>query len=144
MTESMKSECIERNATVTAIQGRSVRLTVLRPSACSHCEAAGHCHASESRLETITLDRSQLPSEVAVGDQVSLEMRSSLGMRAVLLTMIIPTILIIAITVLLSYLEVGTLAQILIALGVAAAYMLLLWLLRDRFERTFAFTVRKK
>lgn len=67
-----------------------------------------------------------------------------LGMRAVLLTMIIPTILIIAITIILSYLEVGTLAQILIALGVAAAYMLLLWLLRDRFERTFAFTVRKK
>ena len=71
-------------------------------------------------------------------------MRSSLGMRAVLLTMIIPTILIIAITIILSCLEVGTLAQILIALGVAAAYMLLLWLLRDRFERTFAFTVRKK
>ncbi len=144
MTESMKSECIERRATVTAIEGGEVRLTVLRPSACSNCEVAGHCHASESRLETITIDRSQLPSEVAVGDQVSLEMRSSLGMRAVLLTMIIPTILIIAVTILLSYLEVGTLAQILIALGVAAAYMLLLWLLRDRFERTFAFTVRKK
>ena len=121
-----------------------MRLTVLRPSACSNCEAAGQCHASESRLETITLDRSQLPGEVAVGDQVSLEMRSSLGMRAVLLTMIVPTILIIAVTIILSYLEVGTLAQILIALGVAAAYMLLLWLLRDRFERTFAFTVRKK
>ena len=55
------------------------------------------------------LDRSQLPGEVAVGDQVSLEMRSSLGMRAVLLTMIIPTILIIAITIILSYLEAGTL-----------------------------------
>ncbi|WP_297170959.1 SoxR reducing system RseC family protein, partial [uncultured Porphyromonas sp.] len=103
----MKSECIERRATVTAIEGGEVRLTVLRPSACSNCEAAGHCHASESRLETITIDRSQLPSEVAVGDQVSLEMRSSLGMRAVLLTMIIPTILIIAVTILLSYLEVG-------------------------------------
>ncbi len=65
-------------------------------------------------------------------------------MRAVLLTMVVPTLLIIAVTILLSYLEVGTLAQILIALGVAAAYMLLLWLLRDRFERTFTFTVRKK
>ena len=65
-------------------------------------------------------------------------------MRAVLLTMIVPTLLIIAVTILLSYLEVGTLAQILIALGAAAAYMLLLWLLRDRFERTFTFTVRKK
>lgn len=65
-------------------------------------------------------------------------------MRAVLLTMIVPTLLIIAVTILLSYLEVGTLAQILIALGVAAAYMLLLWLFRDRFERTFTFTVRKK
>lgn len=71
-------------------------------------------------------------------------MQSSLGMRAVLLTMVVPTLLIIAVTILLSYLEVGTLAQILIALGVAAAYMLLLWLLRDRFERTFTFTVRKK
>lgn len=71
-------------------------------------------------------------------------MHSSLGMRAVLLTMVVPTLLIIAVTILLSYLEVGTLAQILIALGVAAAYMLLLWLLRDRFERTFTFTVRKK
>ena len=58
--------------------------------------------------------------------------------------MVVPTLLIIAVTILLSYLEVGTLAQILIALGVAAAYMLLLWLLRDRFERTFTFTVRKK
>ena len=65
-------------------------------------------------------------------------------MRAVLLTMVVPTLLIIAVTILLSYLEVGTLAQILIALGVVAAYMLLLWLLRDRFERTFTFTVRKK
>ena len=65
-------------------------------------------------------------------------------MRAVLLTMVVPTLLIIAVTILLSYLEVGTLAQILIALGVAAAYRLLLWLLRDRFERTFTFTVRKK
>lgn len=65
-------------------------------------------------------------------------------MRAVLLTMVVPTLLIIAVTILLSYLEVGTLAQILIALGVAAAYMLLLWLLRNRFERTFTFTVRKK
>ena len=140
----MQSECIERSATITAINGGEVCLTVLRPSACSNCEVAGHCHASESRLETITLDRSQFPSDIALGDQVSLEMRSSLGMRAVLLTMVVPTLLIIAVTILLSYLEVGTLAQILIALGVAVAYMLLLWLLRDRFERTFTFTVRKK
>ena len=140
----MKSECIERSATITAIEDGEVCLTVLRPSACSHCEAAGHCHASESRLETITLERSQLPSNIALGDQVSLEMRSSLGMRAVLLTMVVPTILIIATTILLSYLEIGTLAQILIALGVAALYMLLLWLMRHRFERTFTFTVRKK
>ena len=140
----MQPECIERSATITAIKGGEVSLTVLRPSACSHCEVAGHCHASESRLETITLDRSQLPSDIALGDQVSLEMRSSLGMRAVLLTMVVPTLLIIAVTILLSYLEVSTLAQILIALGVATLYMLLLWLMRHRFERTFTFTVRKK
>lgn len=140
----MKPECIERDATITAIQGGEVRLTVLRPSACSNCEAAGHCHASESRLETVTLDRSQLPSDIAVGDQVSLEMRNALGMRAVLLTMVIPTILIIVSTILLSYLKIGTLAQILIALAVTAGYMLLLWLLRHHFERTFTFTVRKK
>lgn len=140
----MKSECIERSATITAIADGEVCLTVLRPSACSHCEAAGHCHASESRLETITLERSQLPSDIALGDQVSLEMQSALGMRAVLLTMVVPTILIIATTILLSYLEVSTLAQILIALGVATLYMLLLWLMRHRFERTFTFTVRKK
>jgi len=71
-------------------------------------------------------------------------MRSSLGMRAVLLTMVVPTLLIIAVTILLSYLEVSTLAQILIALGVATLYVLLLWLMRHRFERTFTFTVRKK
>ena len=140
----MKSECIERIATVAAIEGDQVRLSVLRPSACSSCEVASHCHASESRVETISLKRVDLPDDILIGDHVSLEMQRSLGMRAVLLTMVVPTMLIIVTTIILNYLEVGTLSQILIALGTIAGYMFLLWMLRHHFERTFTFSVRKK
>lgn len=140
----MKAECIEQRATIKAIEGGVVYLQVLRSGACLHCQVAGHCSVSDTRLEQIEMPQDQFPFPIAVGDIVSLEMKQSLGMRAVLIAMVVPGVLVLVSALLCSHFGMEGPLPVLLPLGLAALYYVVVWLLRGQLARTFTFTVRKQ
>ena len=129
------------NGIVTSASNRQLDITLTCPSACSHCEAKSHCGFSESQEKKITIECDEW-QRFQKGDPVTVTLRESQGLLAVLIAYILPTVLGLVIFFL-TYGPWGELASALATLSFFGVYLLVLRLMRNKLQHRFEYSVKK-
>jgi len=118
-----------------------LKAEILTESACASCHARGYCSLGEKKRKEITRLKEPSGWEPYVGQQVYIEMRTRLGFKALWYGMALPALILgvaIALGVLFRFTE---LLQGLIAVMSIGIYYFVLYLLKDRIQNDFYFTV---
>jgi len=137
MSDKFKS--IEHEGIVQRSDNKSVTVSIISSSACSGCHVEGICSLSGREEKTV-----EIPGiyKVLPGDSVTVQMKQSSGYKAVFLGYIMPLILVVAILIILVSLSVPELTAGLGALTMLIPYYLTLYVLRNRINKKFTFTIK--
>ena len=139
---------IKHDGIVIAVNSNgTVRVRIVQTSACASCKAKAMCASAESKEKELTAFTVQncSGSEVEVGDEVVVMVQQKMGWKAVLLAYVLPFAVIMSVVAvgngLLGVREevIGTAA--LCAMGV---YYIVLGFFKDKIQKEFSFTARKK
>jgi len=139
MTDVRNKSTIDHPGTVRSLGNNSVSVTISADSACSACHARGACGLSGSEEKVIEVTGRY---NVKPGDNVIVEMKLSMGYRALLLGYILPVLLVIVVLIILATAHLPELTAGIISLTVLIPYYLLLYLFRKKISREFSFTIK--
>lgn len=136
----MKKDEISHVGKIIAITPEVTTVEILSESACSQCHARGLCGASEEVAKHIRV-RTVPGSKDSVGDTVRVCLKKSLGMKAVMLSYVIPVIILMILVVSLSVVCESDWLVGLVTLAGVAAYYGILYLMRDRLDGEYEFYI---
>ena len=134
---------IKHDGIVIAVNGDgTVLVRIVQTSACAACKAKAMCASAESKEKEIVAIGDGL---LAVGDEAEVIVQQKMGWKAILLAYMLPFIVMITVVAIgngqLGIREevIGTAA--LCAMGV---YYIVLGFFKDKIQKDFSFTARKK
>jgi sigma-E factor negative regulatory protein RseC len=110
-------------------------------SACSECHAKGLCGMSEEQEKLISLPTDPY-STYAVGDQVQVCTKMTMGLKAAWISYVIPLAVLMILILSLSLIFDSEVVVGLGSVGGVVLYYLLIWLLRDRLNNEFTFYIK--
>ena len=132
---------VEHEGIVALISGNMLIVRIVSSAACSGCVARSHCSPAGSNEMDIRIN--DFSGEYAVGEQVKVVMRQSVGMRALLAGYIVPLVVVLLVLVMAYLLTNSELVSGLSALFVLVPYYLLIKLFNRKITRTFGFLIKK-
>ena len=137
------ADIIKHRGVVEKIDGSHVVVRIVQTSACSACSAKGLCNASESKEKQIDVYESN-PS-YRIGEEVVLCGSTSMGMRAVLLAFGIPVLLLLfALFATMRITDGDALLSAIVAMLAIIPYYFVIYLMKDKMNRTFSFVIEKQ
>ena len=137
------ADIIKHRGIVEKIEGSHVVVRIVQTSACSACSAKGLCNASESKEKQI--DVYEVNPSYRIGEEVVLCGSTSMGMRAVLLAFGIPILLLLAaLFVTMRVTDGDALLSSIVALLAVIPYYLVIYLMKDKLNKTFSFVIEKQ
>ena len=126
---------------------------IVQTSACAACKAKAMCASAESAEKEMTVqltnsEASNSPSPIAdikVGDTVEVMVQQKMGWKAVVLAYLLPFFVMLAV-MLIGNAIWAVREEILgtVALCAMAVYYLVLGMFKDKLQKEFSFTARKK
>ena len=143
---------IKHDGIVIAVNGDgTVRVRIVQTSACASCKAKAMCASAESKENEILAIGDGL---LAVGDEAEVMVQQKIGWKAVLLAYILPFVVMMAVIVLgnqairlLGAEAMGKNGEAIIgtaALCAMGVYYIVLGFFKDKIQKDFSFTARKK
>ena len=143
---------IKHDGIVIAVNGDgTVRVRIVQTSACASCKAKAMCASAESKEKEILAIGDGL---LAIGDEAEVMVQQKMGWKAVLLAYILPFVVMMAIIVLgnqairlLGAEAMGKNGEAIIgtaALCAMGVYYIVLGFFKDKIQKDFSFTARKK
>lgn len=137
------ADIIKHRGIVEKVDGSHVVVRIVQTSACSACSAKGLCNASESKEKQIDIYGVQ--GSYQIGDKVVVCGTTSMGMRAVLLAFGVPLlVLLLALFVTMRVTDGDALLSALVALLAVMPYYLVIYLRKDKLDKSFSFTIEKQ
>ena len=132
---------ISHRGRIVSITPELTTVEIVSESACAACHAKGLCSLGDSTVKQIELPTRGWDS-YAVGQEVTVVLRASMGHKAVWLAYVLPLIVMVA--ALLGTLSAGgtELVAGLAAIGAVALYYLVIWLLRGRLRNEYVFNIQ--
>lgn len=135
---------IRQRATIVDITPSEIEVEVCRPEACAACKAKSVCSeggASGGGRRMTLLNDGQ---GYAVGEQITLVMRRSSGLKAVLIAYLVPVFLIVATLLTFQAMQVKDIIAAMTTLGILGLYFLIVRLLRGRINRELTIEIEKE
>ena len=129
-------------AVVKEVQDTYIIAEIVIQSACAACHAKGACGVSERKQEKLKIDLPN-PEIFTVGEIVSVEMKQTLGMKAVIIAYLLPFVVLASGLFVTYALTKQELISVGVAFGLTAIYYFIISKLKDKFEKEFVFTVKK-
>ena len=137
------ADIIKHRGIVEKIDGSHIVVRIVQTSACSACSAKGVCNASESKEKQI--DVYEVNPAYRIGEEVILCGTTSMGMKAVLLAFGIPVfLLLVALFVTMRVTDGDALLSAIVALVAVVPYYAVLYLMKDKMNKTFSFVIEKQ
>lgn len=137
----MKKDEITHKARIIGIDAEFTTVEVIVSSACSACHAKGLCGFSEDE-EKILMVPTDPYSDYKVGDEVTVHLRKTLGLKAVWLCYVVPLIILLTFILIFSGILGREWVVGLISLGAVALYYFVIWLFRDRLAKEYMFEIK--
>ena len=137
------ADIIKHRGIVEKIDGSHVVVRIVQTSACSACSAKGLCNASESKEKQI--DVYEVNPAYRIGEEVVLCGTTSMGMKAVFLAFGIPVLLLLAaLFVTMRITDGDALLAAAVALLAVVPYYVVIYLMKDKMNKTFSFVIEKQ
>ena len=137
------ADIIKHRGVVEKIDGSHIVVRIVQTSACSACSAKGLCNASESKEKQIDVYESN-PS-YRIGEEVVLCGSTSMGMRAVLLAFGIPVLLLLfALFATMRITDGDALLSAIVAMLAIIPYYFVIYLMKDKMNKTLSFVIEKQ
>ena len=138
----MASGEVSHKGKVVSVGKDTVSVQIVSESACSACHAAGLCGASESKKKIVDVPVYG-DQAYSIGQEVEGCLARKMGLKAVLLSYVIPLVILLILVLSLSYIGFGELASGLVSIGGIAVYYLILYLCRNHLAEGYVFYIRK-
>ena len=149
---------IKHDGIVIAVNGDgTVRVRIVQTSACASCKAKAMCASAESKEKEILalfVGEEAKRRDIKLGDEVVVMVQQKMGWKAVLLAYILPFVVMMAVIVLgnqairlLGAEAMGNNGEAIIgtaALCAMGVYYIVLGFFKDKIQKDFSFTARKK
>jgi positive regulator of sigma E activity len=139
MKKRSVKEPIKHDGIVEEVGINSVVVRISSASACSGCHAENLCNISGKEDKLISVEGR---FDVAKGDPITVLMQQSMGMKAVLLGYILPLFIMITSLVILVSISFSELTAGLVSIGILIPYFLILYLVRNKIDRSFIFALK--
>ena len=132
---------ITHRGRIVSITPEFTTVEIVSESACAACHAKGLCSLGDSKVKQVEVPTRGWDN-YAVGQEVSVVLRATMGHKAVWLAYGVPLLVLVA--ALLSILSAGgsELLAGLGAIGAVAVYYGVIWLLRDRLRKEYVFNIK--
>ena len=134
-------EQVMHTGQVVSMTPKTTTVQIVSQSACAQCHAAGLCGLSEYTEKAI-----QVPTDpyatYSVGDEVQVVLKASMGMKAVWIAYFFPLVVLLAVALGLIALGVSEVVSGLAGIAAVGLYYLGVWLLRDRLQNEYVFTIQ--
>lgn len=135
------TDCVEQKGIIEDIRDGVAKVNITTFSACSSCQSKSACHMGEEEVKVVDVHIGA--SDFHKGETVRVIMKKSLGMRATLIAYILPFIIVLISLFILSSVGLSEAVAGIISVSILAPYFIVLYLLRERFQKTFQFTLNK-
>ena len=136
------TDIIKHRGIVEKVDGSHIVVRIVQTSACAACSAKGLCNASESKEKQI--DVYDANPSCRVGEEVMVCGTTSMGMRAVVLAFGVPLlILILVLGISMKVTNEDALLSAGIALVSVIPYYIVIYLMKNKLNKTFSFTIEK-
>ena len=135
------SSKITHSGVVESMENDCMKVRIMQTSACSGCKIAAHCSASEQKEKLVDVVLPAHHADYHVGDHVVVAASLQTGIQAVVYGFGLPLMVLIItlITVLQATGNEGLAA--LSGLAALIPYYLIVYLMRHRLKKKFAFTI---
>ncbi len=133
---------IRHDGVVKSIKGNVVQIQFVQQSACAHCEAKGHCNASESKEKVVDVECANA-SDYAVGDNVVVMANQKIGFIAVFYGAVLPMIIMMIASIATALITKDELLSVFLGLGSLAVYFICLIFFREKLKQTLKFELRQ-
>jgi len=133
---------IAHTGKIVEITPSTILVEIVSNSACSSCHAAGFCGVSEAVKKMIEVPATY--GNWSVGQEVEVNLKRSMGFKAVWLAYAIPLVVLMAVLLGLNAAGMAELSSGLIAIAAVAVYYFVLWLFRDRLRNEYSFYIKEK
>lgn len=137
------ADTAEHKGIVTEVTDDIVRVKIESMSACAACHAKTMCSLSDKTDKIIEVKRSSLKREHQVGDEVTVVASSGKGLLAVVFAYITPALVAVAAIAVMLSVGANELVSSLVAIALVAVYYFVLYLLRDKLNKKFVFSIEE-
>ena len=132
---------IKHDGIVIAVNGDgTVRVRIVQTSACASCKAKAMCASAESVEKEIDAVGDGL---LAIGDEAEVLVAEKIGWKAIFLAYILPFVVLLGSVLVLNEFMKEELAGT-IALCAMGVYYIVLGFFKNKIQKGFSFTARKK
>ena len=139
MKESVLKDKIQHDGTVKEVGIDSVVVSIVSCAACAGCQVWGKCGMTENEEKIIDIKGRY---DVSPGDKVTVQMEESAGIRAVVLSYLVPFCIVTGGLLILQSLSINELTAGLISIALLVPWFLILYLFRNKVDRSFTFTLK--
>ena len=136
-------EQVMHTGKVVSMTPQLTTVQIVSHAACSECHAAGLCGMSEYTEKAIQVPTDPYAS-YAVGDEVQVVLKASMGFKAVWIAYVLPLVVLLAVALGLIALGVSEVVSGLAGLAAVGVYYLMVWLFRERLQNEYVFTIRRE
>lgn len=137
----MKEAGISHIGRILEITPEMISVRIVSESACSSCHAKGFCGLGESKVKVVQLPA--VPGDWYEGQTVNVNMKRSMGYKAVWISYVVPLVVLLAVLLVLFELGVPELLSGVAAIAAVAVYYLTVFLFRDKLRNEYNFYITK-
>jgi len=138
----MNTSNICQQGTIKEIKDNTLFVEIERSAACSACHAKSACLTSQKKDEIIPIPTNE-PEEFQVGEVVQVNLKKSMGAKAILIAYLCPFLVMILGLFVTYYFTKNELLSIGVAFGATALYFLFIKKMENRLKKHFTFFVSK-
>ncbi len=136
------ADIAEHKGIITKISDQTVSVTIEQVSACGSCHARTLCSMSDKTDKIIDVERTRIKTKPHLGDEVTVVASADKGLLAVVLAYILPAIIVVAAVAIALSLGSNELVASIVALAAVALHYTALYLLRDKLNKKFVFSIK--
>ena len=133
-------EHVSHPGVVVGVSDKDLDIEILSSSSCGSCGIKSACGMSEMKEKRVTVPKPD-DREFIVGQPVSIKMSVRQGNKAALFAYFIPAVIMIALIVILSNLNIKEWIAALAGIGIVVVYYLVLYFFREKLKEEFRYEI---
>ncbi|MBR4088240.1 MAG: SoxR reducing system RseC family protein [Bacteroidales bacterium] len=137
-----EKKSVSHKGTVIEITEGNIKVEIINKSMCAACHAKGFCSVGDSKDKVIDVPYWN-NGEYAVGDEVEVIMKKSMGFKAVWISYVIPLAILLIFLLTLQRFNLTELQAGLCSMLAVAVYYVVIYLFREKIADKFVFTIAK-